>query len=399
MIASLSLELFSFTLPTYALEGDVIRPYASVTYSYDDNLRRFSSKQQALTSTGSSKMSDTVMMTGVGIILDKEISRQRIFIDIGANKSSFDRNSELDNTGRDMKGRWDWELGNRLDGKIEITHKKAMVPFADYRVQTGSGLTLNTQTKDSRTFEARWRFHPRWRTRAALSNSQIEYSAEIQKIANLEENAYEVGVDYLAPSKSVVGILYRHVKGTKPTQIFQGVPISNDYDQDELKLNVDWTVTGKSKLQFLGGLVDRKYDDFSTRDFRKFNMRGNFSWMPTGKTGLNFSVWKENNAQAFITTSYTENTGAAVMGNWYMTSKLTLQGKVRYEKRDFAFNDTGFAREDRSDKDKNYSLALIYKPTLSFMLNASVAHSTRDSSDDRFGFDSNSIALTGQYEF
>lgn len=390
LIASLSLELFSFTLPAYALEGDVIRPYASLTYSYDDNLRRLSSKQQA----AGSKMSDTVMMTGVGIILDKEISRQRIYVDIGANKTNFDRNSELDNTGRDMKGRWDWELGNRLSGKMEITHKKAMVPFSEYRVQTGASLSLNTRTQDRRTFEARWLFHPRWRARAALSNSETEYSADIQRSANLEENAYEVGVDYLSPSRSVVGVLYRHVKGIKPLQNF----ISNDYDQDELKLNVEWAVTGKSKVQFLGGLVDRKYDEFSARDFRKFNMRGNFSWIPTGKTGANLSVWKENNAQAYITSSYTENTGVSVTGNWYMTSKLSLQGNVRYEEQKFQFNEELLAT-DRSDKNKNYSLALIYKPTLSFMLNASIAHSVRDSNNELYGFDSNSVALTGQYEF
>lgn len=399
LIASLSFELFSFTLPTYALEGDVIRPYASVTYSYDDNLRRFSSKE--LAKSLNSKMSDTVVMTGVGIILDKEISRQRVFIDVGANKSSFDRNSELDNTGRDMKGRWDWKLGNRLDGKIELFHKKALVPFADYSVQNESGLSLNTRTQDRRLFEARWLFHPRWRIRTAFSNWETEYSAERQKASNLEENAYEVGVDYLSPSRSVVGVLYRHVKGTKPTQLYQilpglFIPISNDYDQDELKLNIDWTVTGKSKLQFLGGLVDRKYDEFSARDFRKFNMRGNFSWMPTGKTGLNFSVWKENNAQSYVTTSYTENTGTSLVGSWYMTSKLTLQGNVRYEKREFVGD---IIPQSRSDKDKNFSLALMYKPTLSFMLNASVMRSTRDSNNDMYGFDSNSIALTGQYEF
>lgn len=393
LIASLSIELFSFTLPAYALEGDVIRPYASVTYSYDDNLRRFSSKQQA----AGSKMSDTVMMTGVGIILDKEISRQRIYVDIGANKTNFDRNSELDNTGRDVKGRWDWELGNRLSGKIEMTHKKALVPLSEYR-QSGPSLSLNTRTQDRRAFEARWLFHPRWRARAALSNSETEYSADIQRNANLEENAYEVGVDYLSPSRSVVGVLYRHVKGTKPVQIFSGGPVSNDYDQDELKLNVEWAVTGKSKVQFLGGLVDRKYDEFSTRDFRKFNMRGNFSWIPTGKTGTNLSVWKENNAQAYVTSSYTENTGISVTGNWYMTSKLSLQGNVRYEEQKFQFNEELLAT-DRSDKNKNYSLALIYKPTLSFMLNASIAHSVRDSNNELYGFDSNSVALTGQYEF
>lgn len=397
LIASLSFELFSFTLPTYALEGDVIRPYASVTYSYDDNLRRFSSKQQALASTGSSKMSDTVMMTGVGIILDKEISRQRIYADIGANKSNFDRNSELDNTGRNMTGRWDWRLGNRLEGKLELYHKKALVPFADYNFLTAQELSLKTVTQDRRLLEARWLFHPRWRVRGALSNFETEYSATNQKFSNLEENVYEVGVDYLSPSRSLVGILYRHVKGNKPTQILlNGTSVNNDYDQDELKLNIDWAITEKSKMQFLGGLVERKYDD-SARDFRKFNARGNFSWAPTGKVGVNLSAWKENNAQAFVTTSYTVNAGASLVGSWYVTRKLTFQGNVRYEKLDFE-GDEIFGPQ-RSDKNKKFSLALIYKPTLSFMLNASVAHSTRDSNDDRYGFDSNSIALTGQYEF
>lgn len=373
----------------------MVRPYASMTYMYDDNLRRFSSKEQTLLYTGSSKMADTMLMSEVGIILDKKISQQAFFVDLSVNKSKFDRNSVLDSSGRDLFAKWNWHLGNHLQGNLQASQKKSMVPFSDYR-EVG-GLGLNMRTEDRLYADAVWKLHPRWQLRVALVNYQVDYSALTQRAANLNEDSQELELDYIAPSTSKVGVVYRHAKGDKPEQIFLGIPISNNYDQNELKLNVDWSLTGKTKLQFLGGLVDRKYDEFSERDFHKFNARGNLSWMPTGKTGINLSVWKENNAQSYVTANYTANTGASVVGSLYMTNKLTLQGNIKYEKRDFE-GDVVFGQV-RSDKDKNFSLALIYKPTLSFMLNASVAHSTRDSSDDRFGFDSNSIALTGQYEF
>lgn len=374
-----------------ALEGDVIRPYASATYSYDNNLRRFSSKEQALLSTGRKDTSDRVLITGVGIVLDKQVSQQHFYADVGVNRSKYDNNSELNNDGKEITVRWDWSVGNRWDGKLEAYHKEAMVPFADYR-----GFAMNIRTQDRRAFEAQWLFHPRWKLRANVMNAQTEYSAS-QRAANLEENSQEVGIDYLSPSKSKIGVLYRHVRGVKPLQTFFGVPISNDYDQNELKLNVDWAVTGKSKLQFLGGIVDRQHDEISARDFRRFNARGNYAWLPTGKTAVSLSMWKENNAQAFVTTSYTVNTGASVTGTLNMTGKVSLQANAQYVKRDFQ-GDVIFGQE-REDKNKNYSLAVIYKPTLSLMLNASYSHNSRESTSQQLSFDSNGLALTGQYEF
>lgn len=391
-LLAVGVKLAGFYSVALALEGDVIRPYVSATYSYDDNLRRFSNKQQALISTGSTNTSDTILMTGVGIILDKEVSQQRFYFDISANRTKFDRNSELNNDGKEMTGRWDWRIGKHLEGKAELYHKEALVPFSDFQ-----GLALNTRTINRRTVDGKWLFHPRWRLRSSLMNVQTEYSATSQQVANLDEDSQELGVDYVSPSKSLIGVLYRHVKGTRPAQIIFGVPISNDYEQDELKLNVDWTVTGKTKIQFLGGLVDRKHDQLSQRDFRKFNARGNVNWLPTGKTGLNLSIWRENNAQSFVTTSYTLNTGTSVVGSYYLTNKITLQGNAKYEKRDFE-GDAIF-QSNRSDKDKNFSVSVIYKPTLSLMLNASLMHSTRDSTSDMLSFKSNAVSLTGQYEF
>ncbi len=396
LVVSLGIEFFGVTSHVYALEGDVIRPYASATYLYDDNMRRFANKEQTLLSTGSDKMADTMLMSKVGIILDKTISQQVFFFDLGVNRSKFDRNSVLDNDGREMTGRWNWHIGNLWQGNFQAYHKKALVPFADFR--TAGGIGLNIRTEDRRSADAIWKFHPRWQTRIAFVNYEVEYSAETQKVANLNENSQEFEVDYIAPSTSKVGVIYRHVRGDRPVdQIFFGIPINNNYDQNELKLNVDWILSGKSKFQFLGGVVDRKHDEIPARDFRKFNARANLSWVPTGKTSFNLAAWRENNAQGFVTTSYTLNRGTSLSASLYATSKVTLQGSMRYEKRDFVGDDV-FGLQ-RSDTDKTFSLGLVYKPVLSFILNAAVVRSTRESTSQAFEFDSNSLSLTGQYEF
>lgn len=375
-----------------AMDGDVIRPYVSATYSYDDNLRRFNNTQQALATTGSSKTSDTMLMTGVGIILDKYISQQKFYFDISANRTKFDRNSELDNDGKELTGKWDWKIGKRLDGKIELYHKEALVPFSDFQ-----GLALNQRKQDRRTFEARWMLHPRWRVRGALANTETRYSAAAQQLANLEENSQELALDYLSPSKSVIGVMYRHARGEKPQQVIFGVPFSNDYDQNELKLNVDWTVTGKTKIQFLGGLVDRKHDELPQRDFRGFNARGNVAWQATGKSDLRLSVWRENNAQSFVTTSYTLNRGTSLTANYIVTGKIMMQGSAKYEKRDFEGDSAiGLTRQDT---DKNFSLAVIYQALNDLKITASLTRSDRDSSIQQAGFKSNGISLTGMYEF
>ncbi len=391
-VVALGIELINFMSPAYAVEGDVIRPYVSATYMYDDNLRRLSSSQQAVASTGHSNTADTVLMTGVGIILDKTVSRQHFYIDINVNKSKFSRNSELDNDGKEMKGQWYWQLGNHLNGKFDIYHKEALVPFSDFR---GIGLNLRTETRQ--ILDAIWTFHPRWRVRGAVAKSDIKFSADAQKAAGLEEVWQELGGDYVSQSGSSTGLIFKHIDGTRPAQVFLGVPISNDYAQNEAKLNINWLVTPKSGLQFLGGFVSRKHDQFSERDFSGFNARTNFNWLVTSKTNLNVSAWRENNAQSFVTTSYTLNKGVSLKADWEASAKVKMQAIVRRENREFV-GDEVFGQA-RTDKDNNFSLALIYKPTLATQLNATFTHSKRDSTSQFFEFTSNSFALTGQYEF
>ncbi|MEZ0232253.1 MAG: XrtB/PEP-CTERM-associated polysaccharide biosynthesis outer membrane protein EpsL [Methylophilaceae bacterium] len=376
----------------FADEGDFFRPYVGLTQGYDSNLRRFNKKDSALAATGSKETSDTFLIKKVGIILDKEISLQKFYVDISGDQTSYNRNSGLDNDGKKAIARWNWHIGSHLEGNLERYHKEAMVPFADFR-----GLGLNVQTEDRKSFDTIWRFHPSWQMRGAISEYESQYSSVSQRTANLDETAQELGIDYLSPSSSTIGLQLRHARGDRPEQQRVGLLlIDNSYDQNELKAKVDWVYSGKTRLQFLGGEVERKHDEFSERDFKGFNARLNTLWQATGKTSFNLSTWREINGQSYVTSSYTLSKGSSIGASWDATSKVSLQSNIRYETVDFegdSINST------RTDKNRYYSLALVYKPILGLVLNASVNRSLRDSTIPSLGYVSNGAILSAQYEF
>lgn len=387
-----------------ALEGDVVRPYASASYSYDSNMRRFSSSEQAQRSTGSSKLSDTMLYKEVGIILDKRISQQLLYVDAAFNRSSFNRNSELDSSGKEITAKWNWHLGREWEGNFQVYHKEAMVPFADFRVDTPGQLGLNLRTQERKTFDAAWRFHSNWRVRTAFHRYEVQYSAEAQKVANFDENSQELGLDYIASSGSRVGLVYRNAQGDRAQDrpaFFPGIGlvlINNDYKQQSLKADIDWLFSGKTRLEFLGGYVSRKHDSFSERDFSGFNARTNFNWAVTGKTSLKGSVWRDANALSVVTSSYVVHSGISAGVAWAATNKVTVSGKANVEKLEFQGDVTG-QDFNRTDNNKSVSVGLIYRPTMSWNISTFLNRNLRDSSIENLNYQSTSLSLTGQYEF
>lgn len=380
----------------YAIEGDVFRPYVNLSYTYDDNARRFSDKARAVQVTGRENMADTIMVGGVGIIIDKKISRQGILLDLNINETKYDRNSELNNTGKKFFGKWDWVLGNYWRGNLQFNHREQMVPFADFR-----GTGLNIVTEDSAGFDAIRRLHPRWQVRAGVKQYEVEYSSEFQRSANLKELSQELALDYLAQSGDTIGIVYRHADGDRPIRETAGaLQIDNSYTEDSLKANVDWNFSAKTRLRFLGGYVERKHDELSYRDFQGWNARANAYWLATGKTTFNMGVWREANAQSFVTSSYTLNKGATAGVMWSATSKISLQGSYLYEQMEFAGETVGsIVGLNREDIRRTSSINLLYKPTLNWQVNTFLNHTTRSSTEDFFAFKSSSLGLSLRYEY
>ncbi|MDR5172652.1 outer membrane beta-barrel protein [Methylobacillus flagellatus] len=374
--------------PGLALEGDVIRPYVSATYLYDDNLRRRSEKE-----------SDTSVIGKAGIIIDKDISLQNFYAHFGVTENKYNKNSELNNTGKEIVARWNWAMGTKLNGRLEYYKNEAMLPFADFR-----GVDLNMRIQERKSFDANWRFHSSWRARYGAQRQDVDYDSSSLNAASFQEDSHQLGVDYLAESGSKVGLVYTHARGTRPVDrpaFFPGIGtvfVNNDYTQQSLKADIRWLYSAKTRLEFLGGYVNRKHDSFSQRDFSGFNAHANGFWSVTDKTSFRAGAWRDANAISIVTSSYVIDSGASASVSYSATSKVILTSSARYQQLKFEGDITGLD-QGRTDKNKVLSLGVTYNPLDSLSFTTSVSRNLRDSTSQLLNYNSSSISLTGRYEF
>ncbi len=380
-----------------AEQGDVLRPYVSYGVTYDDNLLRVNSAADAIASFGSEQTSDTINRATVGIIIDKQISLQRININLELNRDTFNRFSILDNDGRDFSGKWNWHLGNHLEGNLGASYTRSLGTFLEFRQ-----LVRNDRTQNRKFADLAWRFHPSWRLRTSASTYDLENSIAAQRTQNRSEDATEVGVDYLASSGSHVGVQYRQVTGTFPNrQLVGGSLVDNGYQQDEASAVVDWWYSGKTRLQLEAGMVKRNHNQVPARDFTGLTGRATLDWAPTGKITLSLAGWRDINAVDDATASFSVNRGVSLTPAWAITSKLALQGKLSYEQRDHAGDPSQVltAQPRRQDTFRSAMAAVSYTPLQDLQLSFSMQHDERQSNIFQSGFKSNSIMLNGRYEF
>ena len=367
-------------------EGEVFRPYVGFSFAHDDNVLGTSN---AAIAAGTPKLSDTARRLEAGLIFGKTISQQRLTALVNLDHTSFNRFSNLDYDGHDIRGNWNWHVGTQFEGNLGLTHERSLTSIQDSLSGTGLPTQLpNVRTLSRQYVDGGWRLHPSWRLRGGLNRYELEYEQTGPQVGNRTVEDGEIGVDYLARSGSSVGLQYRHAVGDFPFS-----PLNN-YSQDELKGRVDWKLTGKTDLLFLGGWVDRKHDLAPANDFSGFNGRVNATWRATGKTTLNASLWREIGALDDQITSYSLNRGIGLRADWEITRQVRLNAYLQHERRDYT--PANLARKDRI----NYgSLELTYYPVRKWQIQTSVFHTEQNSDVAVNAYRNLGVRLGTRYEF
>ena len=317
-----------FTASARAQISDTFQPYVSAGYAYDDNLLRRDNTQNA-----AAAQSDTYTTLVAGVALERPIGRQVVTASVRASKVAFDKNSQLDYTGKDAAAEWQWQLGNHLNGHAGASYSESLASFADF----GSS-QRNIRTDTKRYVDGNWRFHPSWQVHAGYVNERFGFDLPSQSYNNRTEKAAETGFDYIASSGSTFGMVARKLKGEYPNQgvnPLTGVVIDNGYDQDELKVNINWLASGVTQVTFLAGWVRRTHDTAKQRDDSGINGRVIANWSPLGHTQFNAMVWREFGAAEGVLVNSALSTGVSAGAAWTPTAKLTYNANAKYERREF----------------------------------------------------------------
>ncbi|MEQ1816885.1 MAG: XrtB/PEP-CTERM-associated polysaccharide biosynthesis outer membrane protein EpsL [Nitrosomonas sp.] len=395
------LLLSFFNQPAFAaVIGKVVQPFASYTFTADDNMLRIRDRLDPVPLFGTNNLFDMSHRFTGGLLFEKEISRQRLTADLNWTHTTFEKFNQMDNNLKNLNGNWNWFLGNRLEGNMGASYVQSLAPFL---FQPG---TKNIRTEQREFINAIWRFHPSWNLHGDYTRYDLSTDSPVDrlKFLNRIEDRFEGGIDYVTSGRNTVGILFRNIIGnfTSPPTTADGSRLftDNDYDQKAVMARINWVVTEKSRLVWTGGWVERKNASFSERDFSGFNARMIYAWEPTSKVGLTLNAWRETGTMQQITASFSLNTGVSVVPSWNITQKVALEGNFSYETREFsrfvALTDP-ILSVGRNNTIRNAAIKLTYTPYLGLQLSASVYNNYLKTDNALGGFSANGANINLQY--
>jgi len=377
--------------------ADAVTPYAGYSVGHDSNLLRLQNSAAAQAMGIGSGLSDTTQRYLFGLAVDKTLSRQHLTANLNVTKVDYDRFGQLDHYDKNLAANWNWHAGDHFEGNIGASYSQGLTPFIDFHL-----LERNIRTQENVYADGSWLFHPSWRVRGGLTYSKLSYDLASQQPGDNTQNKTELGLDYLAASGSTIGLQLRHTHADYPNpELDNGLLVFNGYNQDEIKAKIDWLVSGKTQLHFLGGWVSRKQDALPARNFSGVNTRLSADWSPTGKIGLTVSGWREIGAVDDVSTVYSLNHGASLASAWQYSEKIQLVAQYKYQKRDFgAASGTGtFGSLNQNDVLRDTALSVVYNPTQRWRVQLSGIRSTQTLKNGPGGFVSNGVTLNTRYAF
>jgi exopolysaccharide biosynthesis operon protein EpsL len=384
-----------FCSNVWAASGDVLVPYVQYSMSYDDNLLRVQDAATAKALTGSDKLGDVARQEMAGLRVDKTLSRQNITADLNMNRTNFNRFKQFDYQGKAAKANWNWALGEHFDGNIGTAYNETLTPFQDFRV-----FEKNIRADRTNYASGYWHIHPDWSVHGQYTRYDLHFQLPSQQANTLRMDTAEAGVDYIVRTTSSVGMQLRHIRGTYPHEVISASAPDNNFKQDELKAKIEWQMTGKTRLQFLGGWVQRTKAE-SAANFSGPNARLIATLSPTGKTLVTGNLYREIGGVDDLNANFALTNGGSMTAAWLATGKIRVDSAAAYEKRNYngATVIPGVTPSNRRDQYRRVSLNLTYTPIRPLSLIASIYHEGLTSSITAFGYASNGVALTTRYEF
>ena len=390
-----------------AMPGDTLQPFVTYSITRDSNLFRLPSNLNP--------QADTYQIYSAGALLDWKQGRQEVTGQLSANKVRYSRFTFLNTQGHNVQLQWNWQSGRQWSGELSYGNQVSQVPFTNINAQV-----TNTDVSNKNAgFKAHFLVAPFWRLNAGISQSQASYNAVQLQGSNQKLDKVEGGMDYLARDNSKVGLTYAYTRGTVPdTNACAPLAcmVSNNFRQQDLRTDVYWNFSGKTKLYGYVGLTNRTYDNSPVGLLSQFGINSltrNFtgitgflyaSWQITGETSLSGNIYRYLGPVQGVSTygTYVIYQGAKLGPVWQPTPKTSLSAQGFVERQDYRGNAYGTAFTISTQPRytvTGLSLSLNWQPFISTTIGAVVQTGSRNSNLPNLGFRYNSVNLNVQFVF
>lgn len=378
-------------------EANGFHPYAGYNVTRDSNLFRLSNAAQAQAVLGTSDTGETYRQWILGVAGDWTLSRQKVALDLSASQTQFDRYTLLDYNGGQLSARWDWRVGNDLNGDAGYSAARTLGSFASVQA-----VESNTVTRASRFADGYYALSPIWRVRLGGRRDSTRYGLASQQALDAVQDQGILALQYSSRAGNLLALDYRVTRGAYPhRQYVAGSLVDNGYRQTNWSARGEWSPTGRTRLSGNLGYTRREQNELSSRDFGGATGRIDAVWAAGGATSLTASAWRTLNAVEDLTASYALNKGGSLGVNWLPTAKIGLNASLGREQTDY-LGDPGFdlgVNPLRVDKVDTATLSVSYAPFRKAQLGLSYRRERRHSNVELAGYVYYSVTASAQFRF
>ena len=379
---------------------DKFEPYAFAGVLLDSNIFRLSGDEEARARFGSTNRNDTVGNLGAGFKSDLKLSRQHLLLDAEVDRVIYDTYDDLDHTKVNGKAAWVWQVGNLWSGNLGYGYLRDMRSFDQRTVLDPDPLEKDMRTRQVGFVDAGYQLHPDWELVGGLEYSDVSY--QDRKILDRDATSGRFEVLYRNTLNSRVGVRVKYADNDLKEREIEGIEINNDYKETQISGVLYWEASGKSALEANLGYTKQSFDDFDGRDYNGSTGRLKYFWQMTGKTKLDFSVWRVTSTQSDEVTTYVLTKGASIAPTWSVTPIFNLTGKIQYEDVDYkGQNDivTALGGPRRDDDIWQLGVTADWDPRRYLRLSLGYKYVDRDSSIDVNDYDYNQVDAKVRVKF
>jgi hypothetical protein len=183
-------------------------------------------------------------------------------------------------------------------------------------------------------------------------------------------------------------------------------------------LDGEWKYSDKLRVKGSVGYLQQDYDNLNGSLFNgKRSANLNFSdviarfelnWLPSEKTTLAFSAWRDVDQAFTLNATFVLTQGVRLTPAWVPTAKIRVEMPLSYENQSYlggSASSNQIATLQRIDDVVDLGLNVIYTPWINTELAFNVKHESRDSNFDNtttknfFSYDAQMVGISAKVEF
>lgn len=380
-------------------EADVFNVDASLTSLHDNNLFRLASGVDAR-SIGLQEKSDVVNVTALDFSLNKRISLQRVTAKVSLVDNRYRNNDFLDFRALNYDAKWLWAMGSRWNGELSFERKEALNSFADYRSNL---LQRNVRTTEDERFTANYWWHANWAAFAGVFRTSATNEQPFLAESDYSGTGYHLGLRFRPRSGNTLSFRTSRLDGEYRKRSFNTVSqFDNGFSEDLHSLDMNWLLSGKSRLLGRIGYRDRQHERFSRRDYAGWIGNLDYTYDYSGHGNVSVGYKRDIQAYQQVTNSYYTLDELKLSSEWLATSKIAAVARVAYGRRNYdgAIISLPAGFEQRQDIYSRVGADLSYRPMRWLQLTAGIAYEKRAVNNsetldyrDRTGF----VAASAQF--